>query len=64
MKVTRGGPWAACAGTGNMAMCLPSGVRRRSERRFVKGTFQTRSVVLAGRIDESLHDRILEIRVH
>jgi hypothetical protein len=25
---------------------------------------QTRSVVLAGRIDKSLHDRILEIRVH
>jgi hypothetical protein len=27
-------------------------------------TFPTRSVVLAGRIDESLHDRILEVWVH
>jgi hypothetical protein len=26
--------------------------------------FPTRSVVLAGRIDESLHHRILEIRIH
>jgi hypothetical protein len=36
----------------------------RSERRFAEGTFPTRSVVFGGRIDESLHHRILEIRVH
>jgi hypothetical protein len=34
------------------------------ELRFAKGAFPARSVVLARRIDERLHDRILEIRVH
>lgn len=35
-----------------------------TERRFANGTFAPVSVVLDGRIDESLHNGILEIRVH